>query len=262
MDMDRELTKNLSLISSVKSAYQAGQEDEVLEPIIAVDLSDRPLGRFEQEDYVVFYNIRGEREVELTESLINRDFNHFPQKKDLRLNFVTMIEYSSSLKVRVAFPPEGKIKNTLAEVLSKAGMKLLKISESEKAVHVGFFMNCKNDETFPGEKRIIVPSPQDVSSYALKPEMSASQVAREISSNLRNPTYRIIVASLANVDVVGHVENKAAVIQAIEEVDRQLERIIDDCRSQGITLVVASDHGTDKNPISVCNCRQIRVWGR
>ena len=244
MDKDRELTKNSSLISSIKSAYQAGQEDEVLEPIIAVDLSGRPLGRFEQEDYVVFYDIRGEREVELTESLINRDFSHFPLKKDLRLNFVTMIEYSSSLKVRVAFPSEGKIKNTLAEVLSKAGMKILKISESEKAVHVGFFMNCKNDETFPGEKRIIVPSPQDASSYALKPEMSASQVAREISSNLRNPTYRIIVANLANVDVVGHVENKAAVIQAIEEVDRQLGRIIDDCRSQGIILIVASDHGT------------------
>ena len=236
--------KDSHLVKAIKRAYRAGQEDEALEPIVAVDSSDRFLGRFEEGDSVIFYNIRGEREVLLTESLTGQDFNLFPVKKDLNLNFVTMIEYDSSLNVKIAFPLDGKIKNTFAEVLSKAGVNLLKISESEKEVHIGFFMNGKNEKIFPGEKRIVVPSPQGISSYAFKPEMSAAQVTREISLNLNNPSYRIIVANLANVDVVGHTENKTAVLRAVEEVDRQLGEIIDNCRSHGVTLVITSDHGT------------------
>ncbi len=244
MDKDRNLAENSPLVKAIKRAYQDDYKDEALEPMVMVDASSRPIGRFEGGDYVIFYDIRGEREIELTDSLINKDFSHFPIKKNLHLNFVTMIEYSSSLKVRVAFLSDEKIKNTFTEVLSKAGMNLLKISESEKAVHVGFFMNGKTDKIFPGEKRIIVTSPQSATSHALNPEMSASQVAKEISLNLRNASYRIIMANLANVDVVGHIESKAAVFQAVEEVDRQLGRIIEDCRNQRITLVVTSDHGT------------------
>jgi 2,3-bisphosphoglycerate-independent phosphoglycerate mutase len=244
MDKDKNLDVNSPLVKSIKKAYQAGQEDEALEPIVIVDPSGQPLGRLKKGDYVIFYDIRGEREVELTESLVNKNFNRFSVKKDLNLNFVTMIEYDSSLKARVAFPPQGKIKNTLAEVLSKAGMGLLKISESEKEIHVGFFMNGKSDEIFPGEKRIVIPSPEGVTSYTLTPEMSARKVAEEVSLKLKDPSYRVIVANLANVDVLGHTEDKAAVLRAVEEVDRQLGRIIEDCRTQGITLVVTSDHGT------------------
>jgi 2,3-bisphosphoglycerate-independent phosphoglycerate mutase len=244
MDKDINIAENSPLVRSIKKAYQAGQEDEALDPIVMIDRSGQPLGRLENGDYVIFYDIRGEREVELSECLANRDFSHFPVKKDLHLNFVTMIEYDSSLNAKIAFPPEEKIKNTLAEVLSKAGISLLKISESEKEVHIGFFMNGKSDEVFPGEERIVVPSPGAISSYALKPEMSASQVAEEVSLKLHDPSYRVIVANLANVDVLGHIENKAAVLKAVEEVDRQLGRIIEDCRTQGITLIVTSDHGT------------------
>ncbi len=232
------------LVKAIKKAYEAGQEDEALEPIIAVSSSGQPLGRFEDGHYVIFYDIRGEREVELTESLVNRNFDRFPLKKDLNLNFVTMIEYSPALKARVAFPSEKKVNNTLAEVISKSGLRQLKIAESEKAIHIGFFMNGRSEEIFPGEERIIVPSAHGLSSYALKPEMSAAQIAEEISNSLKDPSYPLITANLANVDVVGHVEDKAAVLRAVEEVDRQLGRIIDDCRSQGITLVVTSDHGT------------------
>lgn len=244
MDKDIDIDKNSPLVQSIKKAYQAGQEDEALDPIVMADSEGQPLGRLENGDYVIFYDIRGEREVELSDCLINRDFSNFPVKKDLHLNFVTMIEYDSSLKARVAFPPEGKIKNTFAEVLSKAGIGLIKISESEKEIHVGFFMNGKSNEVFPGEERIVVPSPEAVNSYALKPEMSASQVAKEVSLKLKDSSYRVIVANLANVDVLGHIEDKAAVLKAVEEVDRQLGKIIEDCRTQGITLVVTSDHGT------------------
>lgn len=244
MNQEGNTPGNDSMDEAIKKAYQAGQEDEALEPLIAVDSSDQPLGRFEKGDYVIFYDIRGEREIQLTQSLIQKEFSPFPVEKDLDLNFVTMIEYDSSLDVKVAFPPEGKTPNTLYEVLSKQGLNFLKISESEKAVHIGFFMNGKNDEVFPGEKRVIVPSPEGISSYAKTPEMSASLVADEISKNLDNPSFRMITANFANVDVVGHIEDKAAVIRAVEEVDRQLGRVFEDCRRKGITLVVTSDHGT------------------
>lgn len=244
MNQEGHSSRNYPLVEAIKKAYQAGQEDEELEPLIAVDTSDQPLGRFEKGDYVVFYDIRGEREIELTQSLINKDFNFFPIEKNLGLNFVTMIEYDASLDVKVAFPPEGKIPNTLYEVLSKERLNFLKISESEKAVHIGFFMNGKNDEVFPGEKRIVVPSPEGVSSYASTPEMSANLVADEISKNLGDPSFRMITANFANVDVVGHIEDKKAVIQAVEEVDCQLGRVVDDCRRGRATLVVTSDHGT------------------
>ncbi len=193
---------------------------------------------------MIFYDIRGEREVELTQSLIHKEFSPFPVEKDLNLNFVTMIEYDPSLDVKVAFPPEGKIPNTLYEILSKEKLNFIKISESEKAVHIGFFMNGKNDEVFPGEKRIVVPSPEGISSYVSTPEMSASLVADEIVKNLGDSSFRMITANFANVDVVGHIEDKTAVIQAVEEVDCQLGRIIEDCRKKGVMLVVTSDHGT------------------
>jgi 2,3-bisphosphoglycerate-independent phosphoglycerate mutase len=232
------------MVEAIQRAYKAGQQDEALEPIVLADSSGQPLGRFEKGDYVIFYDIRGEREIELTRSLINKEFRLFPVEKDLDLNFVTMIEYDPSLDVKVAFPPEGNIPDTLYEFLSKKGLNFLKISESEKAVHIGYFMNGKNNEVFPGERRIVVPSPECISSYASTPEMSASQVADEISKNIDNPSFRIITANFANVDVIGHIEDKTAVIQAVEEVDRQLGRVVEDCRREGVTLVVTSDHGT------------------
>lgn len=232
------------LVKAIKKAYKAGQEDEALEPIVATDSSGQPVGRLRKGDYVIFYDIRGEREIELTQSLIDKDFSQFAVDKDLDLNFVTMIEYDSSLKVKVAFPPDGKIKNTLVEILSQAGLNVLKISESEKAIHVGYFMNGKNENIFSGEKKIVVPSPEGISSYASTPKMSARGVAAEISSNLRNSSFRVLIANFANVDVVGHIEAKEAVIQAIEEVDFQLGKVVEDCRRNDVTLIVTSDHGT------------------
>ncbi len=232
------------MVEAVKKAYQAGEEDESLTPIIAVDPEGKPVGRFQNGDYVIFYDIRGEREIQLTESLTDKRFGHFPVKADLELNFATMIEYHPDLDVKVAFPPEGKIKNTLAEVVSRAGMRLLKIAESEKAIHVGFFMNGKNEMCFPGEERIIIDSPPGVTSYAVTPEMSVQQVADTIISKVKNPAYDLIIANFANVDVVGHIEDRNAVLCAVQAVDAALGRVIEVCQAQRMSLIVTSDHGT------------------
>lgn len=232
------------MVSGVKKSYERGEEDEALEPIIAVDRDGQPLGRIQHGDSVIFYDIRGEREVEITESLVNRNFSQFPIAKELNLNYVTMIEYSSSLGVKVAFPSEGRIANTFVEVVSRAGLRLLKIAESEKAVHVGFFMNGKTWDTFPGEEKIIVPSPQGIENYASTPEMSASLVTEEIFKNLENSEYDVVLANLSNVDVVGHIENRGSVLKAIESVDTELGRIAEFCQKKDITLVITADHGT------------------
>lgn len=233
-----------ALVKAIQSAYLSGQEDEALEPIVAVDKQDQPIGRMENGDYVIFYDIRGEREIQITESLIRSDFAHFPIKSNTVMNFVTMIEYSSELDVKVAFPPVGKINNTLAEVVSNAGIRLCKISESEKAVHVGYFMNGKNEELFPNEERIVVPSPEGIDSYACQPDMSAGLVSEKIFEKLQDPELPFIIANLANVDVVGHIEDKPAVLKAIEAVDRELGRIVKSCQKHKASLLVTADHGT------------------
>lgn len=237
------LEKKTSLAEAVRKAYRLGQEDEALEPVVKTDASDRPLGRFEDGDYVIFYNIRGEREIEITQSLTDPQFSHFPRKTGLRLNFSTIVEYAPGLNVKVVFPPLERLKNTLVEVASRKGLRIAKVAESEKAPHIEFFLNGKRHETFPGEERFIVPSPHNVA-YDKQPEMSAGLVAEKIAHILQDPSYTLIIANLANVDVVGHIENRSAVLQAVEAVDDALGKILEECRKAGVVLVVTSDHGT------------------
>jgi 2,3-bisphosphoglycerate-independent phosphoglycerate mutase len=244
--MNKEKNDNTDspMVKAIKEAYKSDQEDEELEPIVAVDASRKAVGRIERGDSVIFYDIRGEREVQITESLTEKKFERFDVKENLDLDFVTMIEYSSSLDVRVAFPPEGEVKNTLTEVVTKNGLSLVKIAESEKAIHVGYFMNGKNEKPFPGEKRIFIPSPEGVESYALVPEMSAGKVTESIIARLDDPGVDVIIGNFANVDVLGHIEDKNAVLSAVESVDQQLARLMEESRRRRITVVVTADHGT------------------
>jgi len=244
MNSDADRKKYSPMVTAVRDAFRSGQEDEALEPIVAVDVAGKPVGRLSGGDYVIFYDIRGEREIEITQSLTDEEFPHFERPPDTLLNFVTMIEYHSALKARTAFPPEGRIPGTLAEVLSRAGLRCVKIAESEKAIHVGYFMNGKNESVFPGEERIVVPSPEGVESYADTPGMSAGDVTKAIRSQIVDPAAGIVIANLANVDVVGHIEERDAVVEAVEAVDRELGKIETACRERGVTLVVTADHGT------------------
>ena len=239
-----DLPLPLSLSHAVREAYNRGEEDEALEPVVKALPSGQPVGRIRSGDSVIFYDLRGEREIELTQSLIDQEFSHFPRKEPLSLRFVTMIEYSPSLHVRVAFPPQTQIKNTLAEVVTCAGLSLAKIAESEKAIHIGYFMNGKTEQVFKGEERFIIPSPHGVASYAEKPEMSVRLVAEKVSSHLEDPHVTLLIANFANVDVVGHIEDKRAVLAAVEAVDGALGTIAEACRKKGVTLVITSDHGT------------------
>ncbi len=231
------------MAGAVRAAYRAGEEDEAMEPRVLVSAAGEPLGRVADGDYCIFYDIRGEREVELTQAFIEREFPHFP-RPPMRTQWATMIQYSPDLDVRVAFPPAGAVADSLSEVLSRAGRRQVKICESEKAVHVSFFLNGKHADPFPGEERVVVPSPKDVATYDQCPAMAAREVADAAIQALQAGRHDFLFVNFANVDVVGHIENREAILKAVETVDAQAGRLADAARRAGVAVLVTADHGT------------------
>ena len=223
---------------AVRAAYRQGQEDETLEPIVLTDRDGHPVGRIQNGDYVIFYDIRGEREVELTESFVTLGFDAFPVREGPKPRFVTMIQYDAELPVRVAFPPPGEIRDTLSEVVSAHGLRQAKVAESEKAIHLSFFLNGKRKEPFPGEERVVVQSPRGVDNYALVPELSANDVRRATMDALASGEHHLIITNFANVDVVGHIEDERAVKLAVEAVDYQVGASVQAARNAGYTTIV------------------------
>ena len=234
--------KKYTMAEAVRASYRAGEEDEALEPIVLVDDAGQPVGRIADGDYVIFYDIRGEREVELTESFTKPGFSHF-KTAPIKTHWSTMIEYASHLDVKVAFPPELELKNTLPEVVSKAGMRQVKVAETEKAIHLRYFLNGKREQPFPGEKHLFAPSPTNPN-YAEVPGMSAAAVADLTVGAIDDPANDMIVVNFCNTDVLGHIENKPAILKAVNEVDRCVGKVVDAARAKGMTAVITADHGT------------------
>jgi 2,3-bisphosphoglycerate-independent phosphoglycerate mutase len=235
-------SKKYPMAEAVRDAYRAGEEDEALEPRVLVDREAKPIGRIGNGDYAIFYDIRGEREIELTASFTDREFRHFPVAP-IRTKWATMIEYSRELDVKVGFPPIREIRNTLSEVVSKAGLRQVKVAETEKAIHMRYFLNGKRDEPFPGETHLFVPSPES-DNYAEVPTMSAAAVADKVIGALGDPTNDLVAVNFCNVDVLGHIENKPAILRAVNEVDRCIGKIIATAQAQQVTVVITADHGT------------------
>lgn len=229
-----------SMSQAVRVAYARGQDEERMEPLVRMDDAGRPVGRIGPGDAVIFYDIRGEREVELTAALVEPGFSHFPVEP-LGLRFATMIEYAPGLGVDVAFPPLARLGDTLPEVVSRAGLAQCRVAESEKAIHVTFFFAGKRQEPFPGEKRVILHSPADPFT---EPRMRAAEVAAAVEAELATPDCALVVVNLANIDVVGHGENRSAILDAITAVDAAVGRMVDTARRCGVTTVVTADHGT------------------
>ena len=229
---------------AVANAYARDEEDETLLPLVLVNDQKKPIGRIHPGDSVIFYNIRGEREIELTRSFTEKTFREFPVNQDLAVNFATMIEYQKGLNVEVAFPPQGVLSDTLSDVISSQGLTQAKITEAEKAVHVSFFFNGKKSKLLRGEERIVIPTRKDVKLFDEAPEMSIEEITRTAITKIKDPHCNFTVVNFPNVDVVGHIENEPAVIQAIGAVDRQAGLLIDEALRQHVCVIVTADHGT------------------
>jgi 2,3-bisphosphoglycerate-independent phosphoglycerate mutase len=238
------MTKGIyPMAEAVRAAYREGQEDETLEPLVCLDIDQQPVGSIQDGDYVIFYDIRGEREIELTSAFVDREFPHFP-RPPIHVQFTTMIEYHPDLEVRVAFPPLGRTEDTLCEVVSRTGLHQVKVVESEKAIHVSFFLNGKGQQALPGEERVIVPSPHGTAFTEMPPMMSAQAVADAAIEALRDPDKALITVNLCNVDVIGHIENRDAIRVAVETVDAQAGRILEAAQAAGVAAILTADHGT------------------
>ncbi len=237
--MGSEVDRAMS--QAVREAYARGEEEETMEPLVRVDAVGRAVGRIAPGDSVIFYDIRGEREVELTSAFVDKAFDHFPVDPDLDVRFATMIEYDRSLPVRVAFPPLEELRGTLCEAVSVAGLRLVKVTETEKAIHLAYFLNGKRSEALPGEERIAVESPREP---LREPEMRAREVAEALVKAVEDPGAALVIGNFPNVDVVGHSEDRGAILRAVEAVDRGLGRVLAAARRAGFTAVVTADHGT------------------
>jgi 2,3-bisphosphoglycerate-independent phosphoglycerate mutase len=226
-------------VKAVEAAYARGETDEFVLPTVIGDYRGMTDG-----DGVFFANFRADRIREIATTLLDRDFSGFEREK--RVAFAAalgLVEYSTELNRFVAtlFPPED-LHDTFGEIVADAGMTQLRIAETEKYAHVTFFFNGGRETVFPGEERILVPSPK-VATYDLQPEMSAPEVTDKVVEAIRSGHFDVIVLNYANTDMVGHTGKLDAAMKAVETVDACLGRLAEAVETAGGTLVVTADHG-------------------
>jgi 2,3-bisphosphoglycerate-independent phosphoglycerate mutase len=243
------------LITQGKAEYTAKSASEGLELAYARDESDEfvaateivppggvPVGILDG-DVVVFMNFRSDRARQITRPFIEENFDGFQRARWPRLGrFVSLTEYQSEFHVPCAFPPE-RLHNVLGAHLAAHGIHQLRIAETEKYAHVTFFFNGGEEAPFEFEDRILVPSPTDVPTYNLKPEMSAPLVTEKLIEAIRGGAYDVIICNFANPDMVGHTGDFDATVKAIEVLDGCLKRVYDALREVGGEMLITADHG-------------------
>lgn len=234
--------KSTDLKAAIQASYNAGVTDEFIKPIVAVDNTGEPLATIQPNDVVICFNYRTDRCREITQVLTQQPMPEFGMNT-LPLHYVTMTNYDSSFSgVEVIFENDN-LHNTLGEVVANAGKTQLRIAETEKYPHVTFFFSGGREVEFTGESRVLVPSPKEVATYDLKPEMSAYQVADEAVKFISVNSPAFVCLNFANPDMVGHTGVFSAIVKAVEVVDECLGRVVDAAIAQGYALIVLADHG-------------------
>ena len=235
--------KKRNHLSAIIDSYDKHITDEFFEPTNFDGYNGARDG-----DGFFITNYRADRVREILSSIFDDDFNHFERKKRPKFfNPISMVEYSKRLKKKIKPIFESiQIRETLGEVVSSFGLKQLRVAETEKYAHVTYFLNGGVEEKFDGEDRILIPSPR-VKTYDMKPEMSAFEVRDHVIENIKKKKYDLIITNFANPDMVGHTGNIEATIKAIEAVDECIGKIFKQCKKNGYSLVLTSDHGNAEN---------------
>ena len=218
----------------IDASYAKNETDEFVEPVAFNSYKG-----LEEDDVVIMTNFRSDRVREITAALGDAHFDEF-RCQSTPLYIATMTQYDASFPYPVLFSKKAP-KNTLAEVISAAGLKQLHTAETEKYAHVTFFMNGGIEEPMIGESRVLIPSP-DVRTYDMKPEMSAPEVGEAVRTAM-DESYDFIVVNFANGDMVGHTGNYEAACLAVNAVDRELGLIIEKAKEDDYAIVLTSDHG-------------------
>ena len=240
-----EGNKAPSATIAIENSYQKEVFDEFVEPTVICN-GEIPVATIQEHDSVIFFNFRPDRAREITRAIVDKNFNEFEtEKKDVY--FICFTSYDETMpNVKVAFKKEPLV-NTFGEVISKNGLTQLRIAETEKYAHVTFFFNGGEEKQYPGEDRILIPSPK-VSTYDLKPEMSAIEVTDNVVNAINSDKYDVIILNYANPDMVGHTGSLPAAIKAVETIDKCIGKVVDAILKHHGTLLITADHG---------NCEQM-----
>jgi 2,3-bisphosphoglycerate-independent phosphoglycerate mutase len=233
--------KFTDVLDAIQDSYDSGVTDEFIKPAVITDDKGDPLTTIQSGDVVICFNFRTDRLREITMALTQKDMPE-NDMSIMPLHYVTMTRYDESFKnVHVAFDKED-LRMTLGEVLSKNGIKQIRIAETEKYPHVTFFFSGGREEAFEGESRILIQSPR-VATYDLKPEMSAFEVKDAIIPELQKAEAGFICMNFANADMVGHTGVYEAIMRALEAVDQCLDEVIGTAIKSGYSIILTADHG-------------------
>ncbi len=228
-----------SALEGLKAAYDRNETDEFVKPTAIKQAKESAI---KSGDAVIFMNFRADRARQLTRSFVDQDFKHFERGNRLDLaGFIMLTQYDATIETPCAFPPQ-PLKNVLAEHLSKLGKTQLRISETEKYAHVTFFFSGGREEAYPGETRLLIPSPK-VATYDLQPEMSAPEVTEKLIHAITHGEYDLIVCNFANGDMVGHTGNYTAALKAAEVIDHAVDQVVQAVRQAQGECLITADHG-------------------
>ena len=222
---------------ALAARYEEGETDEFIKPLI---LSHADEQRVSDGDVLVFFNFRADRARQLSRAFLEAGFDGFDREVTPKIHYVTLTQYDKNYDCAVAFPKQ-TMSGILGEVVSAAGKKQLRIAETEQYPHVTYFFNGGVEQKFEGEDREIVPSPQDVATDDLKPEMSAPTVMKKVVEKLAD--YDLVILNFANPDMAGHTGVVEAGIRAVEMIDLGVKQVIERTLELGGCAVVTADHG-------------------
>ena len=227
--------------SALQLAYQRGETDEFVQPT-AVRAPGGPVPVLKENDAILFTNFRADRARQLSRALLQADFDQFPRPRFTPIgNAATLTRYAEDLEAPCLFEP-AVLTNTFGEHLSKLGKRQLRAAETEKYAHVTFFFSGGREQAFPGEERLLVPSPK-VATYDLMPEMSAAELTDALIDALCSDRFDAIVCNYANGDMVGHTGQFDAAVAAVETLDQCLGRLAATADERGWRVLITADHG-------------------
>jgi 2,3-bisphosphoglycerate-independent phosphoglycerate mutase len=229
------------ILAAIKESYDKDVTDEFIRPVVVVDDQGAPVGTIGEGDVVICFNFRTDRLRQMTVALTQKDFPDFGMKT-MPLHYVTMTRYDDSFRgVKVLFDKDN-LNNTMGELVARAGLRQLRIAETEKYGHVTFFFSGGREEPFENENRILIPSPR-VATYDLQPEMSAPEVKDAVVAEMNKKTVDFICLNFANCDMVGHTGDYEAIRKAVETVDACLGEVVEAALENGYTPLIIADHG-------------------
>ena len=231
-----------SAAAGIQASYDSGKADEFVIPFVVMK-DGKPVATIQDKDSVIFYNFRPDRAREITRAFCDDSFDGFPREKRLDLVYVCFTDYDETIQNKlVAFKKES-ITNTFGEFLAAHKKTQVRIAETEKYAHVTFFFNGGVEEPNEGEDRILVPSPKEVATYDLKPEMSAYGVCDKLTEAIKSGKYDVIIINFANPDMVGHTGVEAAAIKAVEAVDECVGKAVEALKEVDGQMFICADHG-------------------